>query len=58
LIIYAAPKLLGSSARPLFDLPLSFMAEAVQLEIDDVRRIGEDWRFLARVRSPQSQTLV
>lgn len=58
LIIYAAPKLLGSNARPLFDLPLSFMAEAVQLEIDDVRRIGEDWRFLARVRPPQPQTLV
>jgi diaminohydroxyphosphoribosylaminopyrimidine deaminase/5-amino-6-(5-phosphoribosylamino)uracil reductase len=58
LIIYAAPKLLGSSARPLFDLPLSFMAEAVQLEIDDVTRIGEDWRFLARVQPPQPQTLV
>ena len=58
LIVYAAPKLLGSSARPLFDLPLSFMAEAVQLEIDDVRRIGDDWRFLARVRPQQPQTLV
>ncbi len=58
LIIYAAPKLLGSNARPLFDLPLSFMAEAVQLEIDDVRRIGEDWRFLARIRPAQPQTLV
>lgn len=58
LIIYAAPKLLGSNARPLFDLPMSFMAEAVQLEIDDVRRIGEDWRFLARIRPAQPQTLV
>ncbi|MCR6652492.1 MAG: bifunctional diaminohydroxyphosphoribosylaminopyrimidine deaminase/5-amino-6-(5-phosphoribosylamino)uracil reductase RibD [Cellvibrionaceae bacterium] len=58
LIIYTAPKLLGSSARPLFDLPLSFMEEAVQLEIDDVRRIGDDWRFLARIRPPQPQTLV
>jgi diaminohydroxyphosphoribosylaminopyrimidine deaminase/5-amino-6-(5-phosphoribosylamino)uracil reductase len=58
LIIYAAPKLLGSSARPLFDLPLAFMAEAVQLEIDEVVRIGEDWRFLARVRPPQPQILV
>lgn len=58
LIIYAAPKLLGSSARPLFDLPLSFMAEAVHLEIADVRPIGEDWRFLARVRPPEPQTLV
>jgi diaminohydroxyphosphoribosylaminopyrimidine deaminase/5-amino-6-(5-phosphoribosylamino)uracil reductase len=58
LVVYAAPKLLGSNARPLFDLPLSFMAEAVQLEIDDVMRVGEDWRFLARVRPPQPQTLV
>lgn len=58
LIVYAAPKLLGSSARPLFDLPLEFMAEAVQLAIDEVRPIGADWRILARVLPPQPQTLV
>jgi diaminohydroxyphosphoribosylaminopyrimidine deaminase/5-amino-6-(5-phosphoribosylamino)uracil reductase len=58
LIIYVAPKLLGSSARPLFDLPLTFLSEAVQLEIDEVSPVGEDWRFLARVRPQQPQTLV
>lgn len=58
LIIYAAPKLLGSSARPLFDLPLAFMSEAVQLAITDVSPVGVDWRFLARILPPEPQTLV
>jgi diaminohydroxyphosphoribosylaminopyrimidine deaminase/5-amino-6-(5-phosphoribosylamino)uracil reductase len=58
LIVYMAPKLLGNSARPLFELPLQFMAEAVQLDITDVRQIGADWRFLARVQPPAPQTLV
>jgi len=49
LIIYMAPKLLGSSARPLFDLPLDFMTQAVQLEITDARPIGADWRYVMRV---------
>lgn len=58
LIVYMAPKLLGSAARPLFDLPLTFMAEAVKLQWTDVRQIGADWRFLARVLPPSAQTLV
>lgn len=53
LIVYMAPKLLGSIARPLFDLPLSFMSEAVQLDIKDVRQIDTDWRFLAQVQYPE-----
>lgn len=57
LIVYMAPKLLGSNARPLFDLPLAFMAEAVQLEWVDVRPVGADWRFLGRVQPSTSRTL-
>lgn len=45
LIVYMAPKLLGSSARPLFSLPLETMAEAHNLKIVDVRAVGDDWRF-------------
>jgi diaminohydroxyphosphoribosylaminopyrimidine deaminase/5-amino-6-(5-phosphoribosylamino)uracil reductase len=45
LLVYMAPKLLGSSARPLFSLPLETMADAHNLKIVDVRAVGDDWRF-------------
>jgi len=45
LIIYMAPTLMGSGARPLLDLPLQLMADKVDLQIEDVRRVGQDWRF-------------
>ena len=47
LIVYMAPALLGSRARPLLDLPLDNMAEKVQLQVEDVRKVGQDWRFTA-----------
>lgn len=47
IIIYIAPKLLGSSARPLFDLPLNTMASALPLKISDMRAVGNDWRIIA-----------
>lgn len=49
LIIYMAPKLLGSSARPLFQLPLDTMAAQLGLCISDVRAIGQDWRITATI---------
>lgn len=49
LIIFMAPTLMGSDARPLLELPLSQMADKVPLQITDVRRIGADWRFTAAV---------
>lgn len=45
IIVYMAPKLLGSSARPLFDLPLNTMAAALPLKIQDMRAVGDDWRM-------------
>ena len=45
LIVYMAPSLLGSDARPLLELPLSTMDEKVELQVLDVRQIGKDWRF-------------
>ena len=45
--IFMAPKLLGSSARPLLDLPLNRMAEAPELEILDIRAVGNDWQITA-----------
>jgi diaminohydroxyphosphoribosylaminopyrimidine deaminase/5-amino-6-(5-phosphoribosylamino)uracil reductase len=47
LIVYMAPTLLGSSARPLLALPLEAMADKVPLHLRDVRQVGEDWRFTA-----------
>jgi diaminohydroxyphosphoribosylaminopyrimidine deaminase/5-amino-6-(5-phosphoribosylamino)uracil reductase len=47
LIVYMAPTLLGSAARPLLELPLTQMAEQVPLTLLDVRRVGQDWRFTA-----------
>ncbi len=47
LVIYMAPKLMGSEARPLFELPLSSMAAQLPLIIKDVRAVGNDWRITA-----------
>lgn len=45
LILYMAPCIMGSSARPLLQLPLDAMSDKVELTTLDVRRVGEDWRF-------------
>lgn len=45
IIVYMAPKLLGSSARPLFELPLNTMSSALPLKIRDIRAVGKDWRM-------------
>jgi len=47
LIVYVAPTLLGDQARPLLELPLAHMAEKIQLQWQDVRKVGTDWRFTA-----------
>jgi len=48
LIVYMAPRLLGSLARPLLELPFDSMAEAMQLDVTDMRVVGRDWRITAR----------
>ncbi len=47
IIIYMAPKLLGSNARPIFDLPLDTMSSSLALKIKDIRAVGRDWRISA-----------
>lgn len=50
LLVYMAPKLLGSDARPLAMLPLHAMSEAVQANIVDCVPVGDDLRIrLARL---------
>jgi diaminohydroxyphosphoribosylaminopyrimidine deaminase/5-amino-6-(5-phosphoribosylamino)uracil reductase len=51
LVIYMAPHLMGNDARGLFDLPgINQMQERIDLTITDVRAVGQDWCFTARVR--------
>lgn len=45
LIIYLAPTLLGSDARPMFNLPLNQMAEQYRLQQTDLTMIGQDIRL-------------
>ena len=47
-VLYVAPKILGSDARPLAELKLSRMAEAVAGRIARSQMIGEDLRLVVR----------
>jgi diaminohydroxyphosphoribosylaminopyrimidine deaminase/5-amino-6-(5-phosphoribosylamino)uracil reductase len=47
IIVYMAPKLLGSDALPLFALPLDKMSASLSLNIKDIRAVGRDWRITA-----------
>lgn len=46
IVVYMAPKLLGSTARPMFQLPLDQMGEALDLELTSVRQVGQDLRLV------------
>ena len=51
LIVYMAPKLMGDNARGLFHTPgLELLADAVALDIQDVRAVGDDWRITAKIK--------
>ncbi len=45
--IFVAAQFMGSSARPLLDLPLAQMSESLELKIVEMRAIGSDWRVIA-----------
>ena len=47
-IVYVAPVLLGSQARPLLELPFERMEQKLGLQISDITAIGQDWRISAR----------
>lgn len=50
LIVYIAPKLLGSTAQPLAVLPaFQSLSDAVQLRYTDIRMVGDDLRLTAIV---------
>lgn len=49
-VLYFAPTLLGSDAKPMFDWPIQTMAQQQKLQISDMRMIGKDLRVLATAR--------
>lgn len=50
LLIYMAPHIMGSDARALFNLPFVQMQERIDVEIKDLRAVGDDWRIQAQVQ--------
>ncbi|WP_299015848.1 bifunctional diaminohydroxyphosphoribosylaminopyrimidine deaminase/5-amino-6-(5-phosphoribosylamino)uracil reductase RibD [uncultured Photobacterium sp.] len=51
LILYQAPKLMGSDSRGLVDLQgLTAMTQVPELDITDVRMVGPDIRITARIK--------
>lgn len=50
LVLYMAPTLLGSTARPLFNLPLEQMAQQYRLQLTDTRQLGDDLRLTLSCR--------
>ena len=49
LVVFMAPVLMGSEARPLMELPFQKMSEKLKLEIRDIRAVGSDWKITATV---------
>ena len=48
LVVYMAPTLLGSDARPLLELPIAAMGAQQRLDVIDVRKVGKDYRWTLR----------
>jgi len=48
LVCYWAPKLFGSDARPMFELPIQTIDAHLALAVKDMRQIGEDIRITLR----------
>lgn len=52
MVIYMAPTLMGAEARGLFSLPgLDHLEDRVDVEITDMRAIGQDWRMTAKLKA-------
>jgi diaminohydroxyphosphoribosylaminopyrimidine deaminase/5-amino-6-(5-phosphoribosylamino)uracil reductase len=47
--VFMAPKLLGHAARPMAHLPFDSMSQAINLELQDVRQVGQDLKLTYRV---------
>lgn len=54
LVVYMAPTLLGSAARPLLQLPLDKMEQQKRLIMTDLLQLGDDLRLTYRFKKPES----
>jgi len=50
LLMYLAPVLMGSQARPLFEINIEQMADRLHMEDCRMHACGKDWRILARLK--------
>ena len=48
LVIFMAAKLMGSNALPLFHLPIDKMSDSINVNIESIRPIGQDYRINIR----------
>lgn len=49
IVVYMAPHIMGDSAKGLFHLPgLEDMQQRIDLQIEDIRAVGSDWRMIVR----------
>jgi len=54
LLLYMAPHLLGSDGLGAFHLPqIKTMQDKIDLNIKDMRAIGDDWRIIASLTQKQ-----
>ena len=52
-LLYLAPKFLGTDARGMFDMPgLKYLREGKEFDVSDVRQFGVDLRIRLRPRAP------
>lgn len=52
LVVYYAPKLMGSDGKGMFAIPaLQTMEEVISLDVVDIRQFGQDIRMIARCTS-------
>ena len=49
LLIYTAPVLMGSEARPLLDIQIETMKHRIHLNTVKFKQLGKDWRITARL---------
>ena len=47
LILYTAPVIMGSSARPLFEINIEEMNKRLHIEEFTIKQMGKDWRMMA-----------
>lgn len=47
IVVYMAGKLMGSTGKPLFELPLSQMRQNIDLTLNSMTQVGNDWRIVA-----------